>query len=188
MIANGRRLLVFSFIISLNCCVTKTSVPDVFVIDHNLSSIVTFDLTKGYSVKIGTMTFLNTENKRKKWRYKYHAPLACLYDKIKKTCDTQAGMTLVSHNPDPEEADSVFWALLDSATFYTPVKPNSSTKITVFLNLNFYVQPKKLKQNLIKNHKNWEYHIFFRSGDLLYPDISGPPDFIIRSIKVNLTS
>ena len=173
--------------------------PDVFVTQHNLSSSITFDFTKSYTVKVGTVTFLNKENKKKKWRYIYHAPLACLYNKKTKKCDDQKGMPLVSHNPSPEVVDSLFWSLLDSATWHTPVKPYGSTQVTVYLNLNSYPQPGKLIQYIKDNHEDLEYHIFIRSGSgplqtkmvqgkykvqFLPVDMSGPPDFIIRSIQV----
>ncbi len=169
-------------LIFLVSCVEEK--PDIFVTQHNLSSTVTFDFTKDYSTKVGTITFLNKENKNKKWRLIYHAPLACLYNKKTKKCDKQAGMPLVFDNSDSEEVDSVFWGLLDSATFYTPVKSYGSTQVTVSINLNSYPQPRKLIQYIIKNHEDLEYHIFIRSGAVLSPDMSGTPDFIIRSIKV----
>ena len=177
-----RILFAFNIIILFTSCAEEK--PDVFVTRHELSPAITFDFTKDYSVEVGTITFLNEENNKKKWRFVYHAPLACLYNKKTKKCDEQAGMPLVTNNPDPETVDSVFWALLDSATFHTPVKPYGSTQVTVYLNLNFYPQPKKLIQNIVKNHKDLEYHIFIRSGAVVSPDMSGPPDFIIRSIKV----
>lgn len=174
--------LLFSFSIFLNSC--KEETPDIFVTQHNLSSSITFDFTKDYSVKVGTVTFLNKEDKHKKWRYIYHAPLACLYNKKTKKCDEQMGRSMVSDNSDPEEVDSVFWGLLDSATFYTLVKPYGSTQADIYFNLNSYPQPRELIQNIAKNHKNLEYHIFIRSGAIVSPDLSGTPDFIVRSIKV----
>ena len=176
--------IIFSFgiIIYLVSCVEEK--PDTFVTQHKLLSTVTFDFTKSYSAKIGTITFLNKENKNKKWRHIYHAPLACLYNKKTKECDKLAGMPLVSHNPDSETVDSVVWALLDSATFHTPVKPYGSTQVTLFLNLNSYPKPRELIQNITKNHQHLEYHIFIRSGTVISPDMSAPPDFIIQSIKV----
>ena len=177
-----KTLFIFGFIISLISCGEEE--PYIFVTQYNLSSTVAFDFTKNYSAKIGTVTFLNKENKKKKWRYIYHAPRACLYNKKTKECDESAGMSLVSHNPDPETVDSVFWALLGSATSHTPVKPYGSTKVTLFINLNFYPRPKELIQNIKKNHQHLEYHIFIRSGAVISQDLSGPPDFIIQSIKV----
>jgi len=175
----------------------KEKLPHVFVTGHDLSSSITFDFTKSYTVKVGTVTFFNKENKKKKWRFIYHAPIACLYNKKTKKCDDQKGMPLVSHNPDPEVEDSIFWAFLDSATWHTPVKPYSSTQVTVYLNLNSYPQPRELIQYIKDNHEDLEYHIFIRSGagpfqtrmiqgkyKVLEHDTSGPPDFIIRSIHV----
>ena len=105
---------------------------------------------------------------------------------------------MTSDNPDPKVVDSVFWALLDSATVHAPVKPYGSTQVTVYLNLNSYPQPGKLIQYIKDNHKDLEYHIFIRSGSgpfqtkmlqgkykvRFLTDMSGPPDFIIRSIQV----
>ena len=169
---------VFSFIIFFSSC--KEEIPDIFVTQHNLSSSITFDFTKDYSVKAGTVTFLNKEDKYKKWRYIYHAPLACLYNKKTKKCDEKMGESIVSNNLDSEEADSILLGLLDSATFYTPVKPYGSVSADIYFNLNVYPQPRELIKHIAKNHKDLEYHIFIRSGAVIYPDMSGTPDFIVR--------
>ena len=170
-----KTLFIFGFIISLISCGEEE--PYIFVTQYNLSSTVAFDFTKNYSAKIGTVTFLNKENKKKKWRYIYHAPRACLYNKKTKECDESAGMSLVSHNPDPETADSVFWTLLGSATSHTPVKPYGSTKVTLFINLKFYPRPRELIQNIKKKSSISGVSYFYPLRCCDIPGSISPPGF-----------
>jgi len=177
-----KSLSLITCILFTNLCFSKT--PSLFVIQHRLSSVVTFNFKKEYSTTVGTIRFLNQENIKKKWRYILHAPLACLYNKQTRQCDRSAGQALITYNPDPTKLDSIFWALLDSATTHIPVKPYGSTQITVYLNLNAYPKPKKLIHLIKHHHKNLEYHIFFRTGAASKNTLNRSPDFIVKDIQV----
>ena len=163
---------------------------DTFTYRYNLVDSVTFNFTKGYSVDLGSITLINEENRHKKFRYINNSPLGHFYNK--KTGGVRI-QDMVVHNASPSKLDSVFWALLDSATHYHPVKPGGTTRLTAYLNLNTSPQPLDIIQYIQKNHPHLEYHIFnperyplkeVFSTNEVKRKIDVTPDFIIRSIKV----
>lgn len=181
--------LVFLLLIFSTGCEAGKS-TDTFTYRYNLVRQVSFNFSKSYSVDLGSITCVNEENRHKKWRYINNSPLAYLFNK--KTGRIKM-MQMVVHNAAPSKMDSIFWALLDSATYYYPVKPHSSTRLTAYLNLNTYPQPIEIIKYIQKNHPHLEYHIFNPEN---YPlkevftkeeikrKISVKPDARINSIRV----
>ena len=163
-------------------CVGHTD--SAFVYDYDVSSEVTFDFRKSYAVYVGSVELLNPGNKTKKFRYINNSPLGYLFNR--KTKKIKA-LSLVPHSSAPEKMDSVFWALLGSGTSHTPVPAQSSITLKLYLNMNFYPQPKEMINYVIKNHKNLEYHIFNPAD---FPSAGAkakkPPTALIRSLSVIL--
>ena len=155
---NRKLLFILCFFIGNSYCSSKES----FVYQYHITSNVTFDFTKSYSVDLGSITLLNEENKTKKFRYIRHSPHGYFFNtktkKIKR-------LTMVTHNAGKRKLDSIFWALLDSATYYYPVQPYGSTQLTAYLNLNFYPRPKEIIEYVVRNYKDLEYHIFSPMND-----------------------
>ena len=152
-----------------------------FSYQYNISPEAVFDFSKSYSADLGEITLRNTENKAKKFRYIDHSPLGYL---ISKKTGEITRISLVVHNSAPRKLDSIFWAFLGSATHYHPVKPKGLTKLTAYLNLNFYPRPAEIIKYTAENHENLEYHIF---SPMNFPPNTGknaPPEAAIRSIKV----
>ena len=173
-------LFLYAFLFSANsACVDDTRYS--FEYQYSVPSEVTFDFTKSYSVDAGSVVLLNTEDKKKKFRYINNSPVGYFFNR--KTKETHR-MDLVSHNADPEKGDSLFWALLGSGTSHTPVRSYGSTTLTLYLNINANARPKEILDYLIKNYKDLEYHIFNPDN---FPPTTGennPPDAKISSIKV----
>ena len=155
-----------------------------FIYEYNVPSQVTFDLRKSYSVSAGSVKLLNNTNKHKKFRYINNSPLGYFFNKKTKQIRY---FPLVPHSTAPEKSDSVFWALLSSGTFHTPVEPKQSITLTLYLNINSDPKPQESMVYIIKNHKDLEYHIF---NPINFPPkgVKNPkaPDAIIRSINVIL--
>ncbi len=172
---------IFFILFSLNASCYAGESKDSFVYRYNISSSVTFDFTKSYSVDLGSITLLNTENRKKKFRYIRHSPLGYFFNKKTKK---KKHLTLVVHNAGPEKLDSVFWAILGSGTTHYPVKPNSSTTLTAYLNLNFNPRPKEIIEYVLKNHEDLEYHIFSPMNFEHNQEKAPPPDVTIHSIEV----
>ena len=180
---NSFYILLFLFPFFTHCA---NSSRYSFTYDYDVSSEVTFDFRKSYSVYVGSVKLLNTTNKTKKFRYFNNSPLGYLFNK--KTKKIKA-LSLVPHSSAPEKMDSLFWALLGSGTSHTPVKPQSSITLKLYLNLNFYPKPQEIIDYVIKNHEHLEYHIFNPSD---FPSeeerAKTPPAVLIRSLSVILPS
>ena len=174
-------LFLFPFFIH---CVDDTRYS--FVYDYDVSSQVTFDFRKSYAVYVGSVKLLNTENKAKKFRYVNNSPLGYLFNR--KTKEIKA-LSLVPHSSAPEKMDSLFWALLGSGTSHTLVQPQSSITLKLYLNMNFYPQPKEIINYVIQNYENLEYHIF-NPADFPSTETKAKktPTVLIRSLSVILPS
>ena len=147
-----RKLLLLFFSFNSYC-----SFADSFVYQYHIVSSITFDFTKSYSVDIGSITLLNEENKTKKFRYYPHSPHGYFFNTKTKQVKR---LTMVTHNNSKRKLDSIFWALLGSATYYYPVQPYGSTQLTAYLNLNFDPRPQEIIEYVTQNYKDLEYHIF----------------------------
>ena len=145
-------LLLCFFSFNLYCRGT-----DSFVYQYHIASSITFDFTKSYSVDIGYIKLLNEENKTKKFRYYHHNPYGYFFNTKTKHIKR---LTMVTYNNDKRKLDSIFWALLGSATYYYPVQPYGSTQLTAYLNLNFDPRPQEIIEYVTQNYKDLEYHIF----------------------------
>ena len=172
---------IFLFL-CFTCCASATS--NSFVYEYNVPSQVTLDFRKSYSVDIGSVKLLNKTDEIQKFRYIKNSPLGYFFNRKTKEIKN---LTLVPHSSAPEKEDSLFWALLGSGTWHTPVQPRSSITLTLYLNMNFHHQPQEIINYVIKNHKDLEYHIF---NPIDFP-ASGtkakkPPTVLISSFSVIL--
>ena len=160
---------------------------DFFLYEYHLSKSITFDFTKDWSVTLGTIKLINKENKKKKFRYYSNSPYGHFFNK--KT-GKKKHLDLVIHNPGERKMDSLFWALLDSATYYYPVQPHGTATLTAYLNPNTYPRPQEMIEYIAKNHKDLEYRIFNPSTALTAEgkpigETENPrPVFVIYPIKV----
>ena len=149
---------------------------DSFVYQYQLSQTAVFDLRKSYSASLGTVLVINNENRKKKFRHYNNSPWGYFYNK--KTKKTKH-LHLVTHNPAPRKADSIFWALLNAATWHHPMKPLGRHRLSAYLNFNLHNKPREIMEYVIKNSRDMEYHIFDPEKEE-----GGTPDFIIKHIQV----
>ena len=134
-----------------------------FQYTYRLSSSIHFDHTG--SSKIGTIDINHNAQKTQKFRHSSHTPRLYLYDKNTKKCYP---FPIVLYNPAPEKVDSVFWALLDSATYHYPVPPNKIFSFTSYINLSLLSRNAVwMREHIKQNIKNLEFHCLIRQSNNL---------------------
>ena len=155
---------------------------DKFTYEYEILEGIRFDFSKSVGVEVGRIRLTNTEDRPKKFRYVHNSPRGHLFNK--KT-GKPVRLELVVHNSEPEVVDSIFWALLDSATYFTPIPPGGEIWLRAFLNLNYHPHPREIMEYIIGHHRDLEYHIFGPEKEITASEgIS--PDAVIRFIDLGL--
>ncbi len=185
----GVRPFVFGVLFVLGCVGSASNARADFIYEYHLSTEIAFDFSKSNSVELGTLSVTNPDETHKKFRFIPHAPYGYLYNRKNKTCYS---FGLIYDTTEPRVLDSVFWALLDSATYYYAVPAMSSLEFTVFMNVNAHPQPEQIVHYITENHDHLEYHLFDPRHRPRVPlgerrlnaCIGAPPDFTLQTIRV----
>lgn len=167
--------------------------------NYHIPETLVFDLRKKYSASF-KLVLKNKDNKTTKFRYYLNSPIAYFYNKeTKKYIEVlTTGMTLPTYFKDRETVNSVFWALLNVATWHYPVKPKESISVDLEISVSSRSPGIATMPLLLRESENLEIHLYNtcdtspfgyqwdkqnkRSLILDYP--YRPPDAIITSIRV----